>query len=121
MLIASGTGVGGGSLVYANTLYEPLDAFYRDRQWAHLADWKDELAPHYAQAKKMLGVTTYPGSSPADERLRGLARDYGVEDTFHPTEVGVLFGRDARRADRRSVLRRRGPRPATPASTAARA
>lgn len=92
VLIASGTGVGGGSLVYANTLYEPLDPFYRDRQWAHLADWKDELAPHYAQAKKMLGVTTYPGSSPADERLRALARDYGVEDTFHPTEVGVLFG-----------------------------
>ncbi|MBD8606136.1 GMC family oxidoreductase [Aeromicrobium sp. CFBP 8757] len=94
VLIASGTGVGGGSLVYANTLYEPLDAFYRDRQWAHLADWKSELAPHYAQAKKMLGVTTYPGSSPADEHLRALARDYGVEDTFHPTDVGVLFGAD---------------------------
>ena len=92
VLIASGTGVGGGSLVYANTLYEPLDAFYRDRQWAHVTDWKDELAPHYAQAKKMLGVTTYPGTSPADERLRAIARDYGVEDTFHPTEVGVLFG-----------------------------
>jgi cholesterol oxidase len=94
VLIASGTGVGGGSLVYANTLYEPLDAFYRDRQWAHLADWKSELAPHYAQAKKMLGVTTYPGSSPADEHLRALARDYGVEETFHPTDVGVLFGSD---------------------------
>ena len=93
VLIASGTGVGGGSLVYANTLYEPHDAFYRDKQWAHLADWKDELAPHYAQAKKMLGVTTYPGSSPADEHLRALARDYGVEETFHPTEVGVLFAR----------------------------
>ncbi|AXT85361.1 cholesterol oxidase [Aeromicrobium sp. A1-2] len=92
VLIASGAGVGGGSLVYANTLYEPLDAFYRDRQWAHVTDWKDELAPHYAQAKKMLGVTTYPGTSPADDRLRAIARDYGVEETFHPTEVGVLFG-----------------------------
>ncbi|NRQ50521.1 FAD-dependent oxidoreductase [Aeromicrobium stalagmiti] len=92
VLIASGTGVGGGSLVYANTLYEPLDAFYRDRQWAHITDWKDELAPHYAQAKKMLGVTTYPGWSPADDRLQALAKDYGVEDTFHPTDVGVLFG-----------------------------
>ncbi|MCL3819072.1 FAD-dependent oxidoreductase [Aeromicrobium wangtongii] len=92
VLIASGTGVGGGSLVYANTLYEPLDAFYRDRQWAHLTDWKDELAPHYAQAKKMLGVATYPGNSTADEHLRALAKDYGVEDTFHPTDVGVLFG-----------------------------
>ncbi|MFC5678537.1 FAD-dependent oxidoreductase [Aeromicrobium endophyticum] len=94
VLIASGTGVGGGSLVYANTLYEPLDAFYRDRQWADLADWKSELAPHYAQARKMLGVTTYPGDSPADEHLRALAKDYGVEHTAHATDVGVLFGAD---------------------------
>jgi cholesterol oxidase len=92
VLIASGTGVGGGSLVYANTLYEPLDAFYRDPQWAHLADWRDELAPHYAQAKKMLGVTTYPGHSTADDLLMAIAKDYGVEETVHPTEVGVLFG-----------------------------
>ncbi|EFQ83849.1 FAD dependent oxidoreductase [Aeromicrobium marinum DSM 15272] len=94
VLIASGTGVGGGSLGYANTLYEPLDPFYRDRQWAHITDWKSELAPHYAQAKKMLGVTTVRGSTPADDQLRALARDYGVEDTFHTTDVGVLFGHD---------------------------
>lgn len=92
VLIASGTGVGGGSLVYANTLYEPLDRFYLDQQWAHITDWKDELAPHYAQAKKMLGVTTYPGSTPADELMAALAKDYGVEDTFHAADVGVLFG-----------------------------
>ena len=92
VLIASGTGVGGGSLVYANTLYEPLDAFYRDPQWAHLTDWKDELAPHYAQAKKMLGVTTYPGRTTADELVEALARDYGVGDSFHPADVGVFFG-----------------------------
>ena len=88
VLIASGTGVGGGSLVYANTLYEPLDAFYRDRQWADLADWKSELAPHYVQARKMLGVATYPGDSPADDHLRALAKDYGVEHTVHATEIG---------------------------------
>jgi len=92
VLIASGTGVGGGSLVYANTLYEPLDAFYRDPQWAHITDWKDELAPHYAQAKKMLGVVTYPGRTPADDLMESLAKDYGVGDTFHAADVGVLFG-----------------------------
>jgi cholesterol oxidase len=92
VLIASGTGVGGGSLVYANTLYEPLDAFYRDRQWAHITNWRDELAPHYAQAKKMLGVTQFPGHSDADDHLMALAKDYGVEDTVHPTDVGILFG-----------------------------
>ncbi|AWB92582.1 FAD-dependent oxidoreductase [Aeromicrobium chenweiae] len=92
VLIASGTGVGGGSLVYANTLYEPLDPFYRDRQWAHITDWKDELAPHYVQAKKMLGVSAYPGTTPADDLMSTLAKEYGVGDTFHASDVGVLFG-----------------------------
>jgi cholesterol oxidase len=45
LLVLSGAGVGGGSLVYANTLYEPLDPFFDDRQWAGIADWRDELAP----------------------------------------------------------------------------
>mgnify|MGYP002652754737 CR=1 FL=1 len=72
-LILAGAGVGGGSLVYANTLYEPLDAFYRDPQWAHIADWKTELAPFYDQAKRMLGVTTYPRRTPSDEVMREAA------------------------------------------------
>ena len=64
-LIMSGAGVGGGSLVYANTLYEPPDVFYRDPSWQHITDWKSELAPFYDQAKRMLGVTIYPYDSPA--------------------------------------------------------
>lgn len=91
-LILAGAGVGGGSLVYANTLYEPLDAFYRDRQWAHITDWKAELAPYYDQAKRMLGVTIYPHESPADRVIRQVAEDMGVGGTFHHTPVGVVFG-----------------------------
>ena len=63
-MILAGAGVGGGSLVYANTLYEPLDAFYRDPQWAHITDWKAELAPYYDQAKRMLGVVENPLAHP---------------------------------------------------------
>ncbi|GAB2599335.1 GMC oxidoreductase [Kribbella endophytica] len=92
VIILSGAGVGGGSLVYANTLYEPLPAFYTDRQWAHITDWKSELAPYYDQAKRMLGVTTYPHFTPADEVMKQVADDLGVGDTFHPTPVGVFFG-----------------------------
>jgi cholesterol oxidase len=55
-MIVSGAGVGGGSLVYANTLYEPLAPFYDDPQWRHITDWKREHAPVYDQAKPMLGV-----------------------------------------------------------------
>ena len=39
--VLSGVGVGGGSLVYANTLYEPLDPFYSDPQWGHITAWRD--------------------------------------------------------------------------------
>ncbi len=91
-MILSGAGVGGGSLVYANTLYEPLQPFYDDPQWSHIADWRAELAPHYDQAKRMLGVTTYPMTTASDEAMRAVAEEMGVADTFHPTPVGVHFG-----------------------------
>jgi len=92
VIILSGAGVGGGSLVYANTLYEPLPAFYTDRQWAHITDWRSELAPYYDQAKRMLGVTTYPGFTPADKVMKQVAEEMGVGETFRPTPVGVFFG-----------------------------
>jgi cholesterol oxidase len=90
--ILAGAGVGGGSLVYANTLYEPLDPFYKDPAWSHITDWKAELAPYYDQAKRMLGVTEYAGMTPADEVIKKVADEMGVGDTFHPTPVGVFFG-----------------------------
>ncbi|MFC6154340.1 GMC oxidoreductase [Nocardioides yefusunii] len=92
-LILAGAGVGGGSLVYANTLYEPLDAFYRDPQWAHITDWKRELAPYYDQAKRMLGVVTNPWRTPSDDVMEKVAQEMGVGESFHATPVGVFFGR----------------------------
>ncbi|MDQ3714788.1 MAG: GMC family oxidoreductase [Actinomycetota bacterium] len=91
-LILSGAGVGGGSLNYANTLYEPPSAFYADPQWAHITDWNTELRPYYDQAKRMLGVTTNPVTTAADEVLFGVADDLGVGHTYSPTPVGVFFG-----------------------------
>ncbi|MGV9414063.1 GMC oxidoreductase [Nocardia sp. NPDC003693] len=89
--VFSASGVGGGSLIYGNTLYEPLPDFYTDRQWAHITDWKAELAPYYDQAQRMLGVTPNPRMTPADEVIRAVAEDLGVSDTFHATNVGVFF------------------------------
>jgi cholesterol oxidase len=94
--ILSGAGVGGGSLVYANTLYEPLEHFYRDPQWGHVTDWQAELAPHYARAKRMLGVVETKADTPADEVMEQVAARMGVGDTFHPTPVGVFFGEPGR-------------------------
>jgi cholesterol oxidase len=92
VLIQSAVGVGGGSLIYGNVLYEPLEQFYNDPQWASITDWKAELAPYYDQAKRMLGVATNPRLTPSDEVLKSIADDLGVGDTFHPTDVGVFFG-----------------------------
>jgi cholesterol oxidase len=92
VLVLSGAGVGGGSLVYANTLYRPLSDFYADPQWRDITDWKSELAPHYEQAERMLGVNPYPRETQADRLMRTVAERMGVGETFHATPVGVHFG-----------------------------
>jgi cholesterol oxidase len=92
VVILAGAGVGGGSLNYANTLYEPLPPFYDDPQWAHITDWREELAPHYAQAKKMLGVVTNPTMTTPDDEMKRLADQFGRGETFRRTPVGVFFG-----------------------------
>ena len=92
VLVLSGAGVGGGSLVYANTSYEPHDAFYTDPQWGKITDWKQELAPFYATAKRMLGVEEASADTPADDVMRTIAQRLGVEDTFRPTPVAVYLG-----------------------------
>ncbi|HJQ07200.1 MAG TPA: GMC family oxidoreductase [Nocardioides sp.] len=90
-LVFSGAGVGGGSLIYGNTLYEPLPEFYSDPAWGGITDWREELAPYYDQAKRMLGVEANPRVGPKDELLLQVARGRGVADTFHTTQVGVFF------------------------------
>jgi cholesterol oxidase len=90
-VVLSGAGVGGGSLVYANTLYEPGNGFFGDPRWSGITDWKDELAPCYDQATRMLGVETYSRTTPSDKVMLQIATDLGVADTFHATRVGVCF------------------------------
>ncbi|USX50761.1 FAD-dependent oxidoreductase [Lentzea sp. HUAS12] len=92
VMVLAGAGVGGGSLVYANTLYRPLKPFYEDQQWAHITDWQDELEPFYDQASRMLGVVTNPTTTPSDVVMQKVAKDMGVEDSYHATPVGVFFG-----------------------------
>ncbi|WP_019630453.1 GMC oxidoreductase [Actinomadura atramentaria] len=92
VLVLAGAGVGGGSLVYANTLYQPPRPFFTDRQWGHITDWQAELEPFYDQAKRMLGVVTNPLVTPADEAMERVAEQMGVKETYHATPVGVFFG-----------------------------
>jgi cholesterol oxidase len=90
--VVSGCGVGGGSLGYANTLYVPPKAFFEDRQWAEMTDWESALAPHYAEAQRMLGVVQNPHEDPADQLLRELGEELGVGESYQRTPVGIFFG-----------------------------
>ncbi|MET9432858.1 GMC family oxidoreductase [Streptomyces sp. NPDC006551] len=92
VMVLAGAGVGGGSLNYANTLYEPLAPFFEDPQWSDITDWRDELTPYYDQAKRMLGVRLNPTMTPSDVHLKATAQAMGIGDTFHMAPVGVFFG-----------------------------
>lgn len=99
VIVLAGAGVGGGSLVYANTLYVPPMTFFQDRQWAHITDWFTELAPFYEQAKRMLGVVQNPTMTPADDAMLRVAEQMGVAETFTRTPVGVYFGEQGKTVD----------------------
>ncbi len=95
--ILHGVGVGGGSLTYANTLPLPKAGFFASPSWAHLADWRAELEPHYATARRMLGAATNPRETAGDRVLGEIATEIGRKEHFHPTEVAVYFGTSGRR------------------------
>ena len=92
VLVLAGAGVGGGSLVYANTLYIPPDTYFNDKQWKHITDWKSELLPWYDQASRMLGVIDNPFFSPSDAAMKEAAIEMGVGHTFRMAPLGVYFG-----------------------------
>jgi cholesterol oxidase len=90
--VVSGVGVGGGSLVYANTLPVPDDGFFAAPSWGGLAEWKKELGPHYATAKRMLGAVENTHLTHTDHVLQEVAKDIGKPEGFKPTTVAVHFG-----------------------------
>ncbi len=90
--LLNGSGVGGGSLVYASTHRIPPKAFFESDDWSHLADWEEELMPFYHEANRMLGTDTNPRLWPADLRLKEIAEENGQGHTFEPTPVGIYFG-----------------------------
>lgn len=92
IMVLHGSGVGGGSLVYANVLMEPGDELFEAPGWRNLADWKTLLRPHYETACRMLGVARNPFFTPADRVLQEMAQEYGRAETFRPANVGIYFG-----------------------------
>ena len=87
--ILSGTGVGGGSLVYANTLYIPPDEFFSNLSWYRFGDWKKILSPFYDKASFMLGRKKYSRLNTEDKILEEVAKEMNAHDTFDSVHVAV--------------------------------
>jgi len=90
--VLAGAGVGGGSLTYANTLPIPKRGFYASPAWAQLADWENDLAPHYQTARRMLGAAPTDFLTPADSLLKELAAERGTPEAFEKPHVAVFMG-----------------------------
>jgi cholesterol oxidase len=100
VLVLSGAGVGGGSHVYANTLYVPPKRFFDAKEWASITDWADELAPHLDQASRMLGVVRYPYMpTDVDRVMEQVGIELGRGETYNKAPVGVYFGEPGVEAD----------------------
>ena len=99
VLVLHGSGVGGGSLGYANVLMQPHDEAFETPAWQHPIGWGDVLRPHYDTARRMLGVTPNPRQWPADRVMQEIAEERGMADTFRPTTVGTFFGEPGREGE----------------------
>jgi cholesterol oxidase len=92
LAVLSGTGLGGGSLVYAGTLAMPEGPFFREGSWAKLADWQKELQPFYALANEMLGGSKNPNPCDADLLLRALENEENSDFRWQPVNASAYFG-----------------------------
>lgn len=93
VFVISGVGVGGGSLVYANTHMMPRESFYANPIWSHFKDWKSVLAPYYETARFMLGSTRYDKEHAEDRVLKEVAKEMGHGDSYSRVDyVGVYLG-----------------------------
>lgn len=90
-LLVSGSGVGGGSLVYACTLYVPSKKVLNSPLFMKMGGEKT-LLPYYSVAKHMLGVAENPQLWEPDKLLLETAKTFGKDDTFQRTPVGIYFG-----------------------------
>ena len=91
IFIFHGVGVGGGSLVYANTLLVPPDEAFEDQNWPG-NNWKGKLDPFYKKAKYMLGAVPARYEAETDKILNDCSKYIGKEDSYKKVDVGVYFG-----------------------------
>jgi len=91
LIALGGSGLGGGSLLYANTTYIPEPAVFASEHWARSrSDWYEVLLPFYGLAQRMprrrrRSLRGRRGSSP----WRGRPRD-GRGETYERVSMAVF-------------------------------
>ncbi len=89
------SGLGGGSLIYANVLIRKDPKWFAGDEHEHWPIGYDDLEPHYERAERMLGASPYPlDRAPYDGTsktlaFRGAAKDLDA-DWFLPN-LAVTF------------------------------
>ena len=100
VFVISGVGVGGGSLVYANTHMMPRETFYNNPIWSHFKDWKKVLEPYFEKARFMLGSEKFTKEYEEDRVLKSVAEDMGRAGSYNRVDyVGVYQGDPTREMD----------------------
>jgi len=94
MTVATGAGVGGGSLVYANISIEAKKETF-DAGWPPEITYA-ELQPHYATVGQMLNVQKVPENQwpPKTKLVKDAADALGYSDRFRMLDLAVSFDPD---------------------------
>jgi len=91
LVALGGTGLGGGSLLYGNTLYMPEAGIFAAEYWRRSrSDWFDVLAPYYGLAQRMLGVSRSRYEGVADRILADVANEMGRGHTFDNVSIAAF-------------------------------
>jgi cholesterol oxidase len=89
-LVASG--LGGGSLIYANVLQRtPPESFAADERWPLAPEALDE---HYAAVEDVLDPVAYPYAASTPKTAAFTAAATGGDGTLVPTPLAISFGAD---------------------------
>jgi cholesterol oxidase len=95
------SGLGGGSLIYANVLLRKDPEWFVDEDAEDGERWPiryEDLQPHYDEAERMLGAQTYPfdaepyASTPRTRAFHGAAVRLGWRPFFPPLAVTFATG-----------------------------
>lgn len=90
--VVGGVAVGGGSTVFAGVLLRPPSTTFAAAAWPRAeADWQRALAPHYAQAERMLGAGANPARGLHDHLLQRTAEALGVGASFSGIESQAIY------------------------------